>query len=235
MKRLPNRTPIRIAIYDLDKTITRRPTFTPFLLYTLATRHRWRSILLPVVALTLLLYAVRLIDRARLKELNHRLLIGRSLPAGPAATLAARFADRTLANNLLPDALAQIAHDRADGRRLVLATASYDIYVRAIADRLGFDGVVATTIARGRDGAVLARIDGENCYGAAKRRKVEAWLATEGLVRDDCDIIFYSDHASDAPMFALADTPVAVNAHAPLRALAAASGWRIVDWVSGAR
>jgi phosphoserine phosphatase len=41
---------------------------------------------------------------------------------------------------------------------------------------------------------------------------------------------FYSDHVSDAPTFAWADEPVAVNAHGPLRALARARGWRIEDW-----
>ena len=37
----------RLAIYDLDKTITRRPTYTPFLLYAARTRGVWRLFLLP--------------------------------------------------------------------------------------------------------------------------------------------------------------------------------------------
>ena len=43
-------------------------------------------------------------------------------------------------------------------------------------------------------------------------------------------IRFYSDHVSDAPVLEWADEPVAVNAHGPLRTLAKARGWPIVDW-----
>ena len=34
---------------------------------------------MPVVVLSMLAYVTRLIDRARLKEINHQLLIGRAL------------------------------------------------------------------------------------------------------------------------------------------------------------
>ena len=39
-------------------------------------RAPWRLLFLPVVALSMLAYAARLIDRARLKEINHQLLLG---------------------------------------------------------------------------------------------------------------------------------------------------------------
>jgi phosphoserine phosphatase len=40
---------------------------------------------------------------------------------------------------------------------------------------------------------------------------------------------FYSDHASDAPVFEWADEPVAVNPHAKLAKLAATRGWTVED------
>ena len=67
-------------------------------------------------------------------------------------------------------------------------------------------------------------------YAAAKRQRVEAWLAAQGLDRGDCHIRFYSDHFSDQPMFEFADEAVAVNAHRPLRMPAAARGWAMRDW-----
>jgi phosphoserine phosphatase len=41
---------------------------------------------------------------------------------------------------------------------------------------------------------------------------------------------FYSDHASDAPVFEWADEPVAVNPHDRLKRLAAERGWPVEDW-----
>jgi phosphoserine phosphatase len=41
---------------------------------------------------------------------------------------------------------------------------------------------------------------------------------------------FYSDHASDAPVFEWSDEPVAVNPHDRLKRLAANRGWRMENW-----
>lgn len=217
-----------LAIYDLDKTVTRTPTYTPFLLMGAREFAPWRLALAPVAAGAMLAYAGKLLVRSKLKELNQALLLGAHSDPDAFAKLAARFAERTIRTNLNPGALRQIEIDRAEGRRLVLATASYARYAHAIADRLGFDDTIGTALETGPDGRILARIEGENCYGAAKKALVDRWLEREqvrpGAVR------FYSDHASDAPMFEWAEEPVAVNPHAPLRRLAAKRGWRIEDW-----
>ncbi len=220
----------RVAVYDLDKTVTRRPTYTPFLLHVARTRGVWRLFLLPLVVLTLAFYAARLIDRARLKEMNHALLIGRALPPDEAATLAQSFAEETLANNVLPQAQARISADKTAGYHLVLATASYAFYAGAIGRALGFDDVIGTLTRSDTGGALLAQIDEQNCYGTAKLEMIEAWMARRGLARDDCHIRFYSDHVSDAPCLNWADEAFATNAHRPLVTLAAQRGWTLFDW-----
>ena len=53
-----------LAIYDMDRTVTRRATYTPFLLHCAMRRAPWRLMFLPLVALSMLAYATRLIDRA---------------------------------------------------------------------------------------------------------------------------------------------------------------------------
>ncbi len=221
---------IRLAIYDMDKTVTRRPTYTPFLIHAARTRQPWRLLLLPFVAVTILAYLARLIDRGRLKEFNHALLIGRTLPATEAVTLAESFARETLAKNILPEARNRIDAEKAGGYRLVLATASYAFYAGAIARALGFDDTIGTMTRTDVSGALLACIDAQNCYGTAKLEMVEAWMTREGLKRADCHIRFYSDHVSDAPCLNWADEAYATNAHAPLAALAKQRGWEVLDW-----
>ena len=217
-----------LAIYDMDRTVTRHATYTPFLLHCALQRAPWRLLFLPVVALSMLLYLARIIDRGRLKEINHALLLGRSIHPDDLMPLVNGFANRTIAHNIRPGAIKAIARDKAEGRRVVMATASYRLYASAIAERLGFDDTIGTNSVIGLDETVRARIDGENCYGAAKMRMIARWLEHEGLTR--AHVRFYSDHASDVPVFDWADEPVAVNPHDRLLTLARRRGWRIDDW-----
>jgi HAD superfamily hydrolase (TIGR01490 family) len=219
-----------IAIYDMDRTITRTGTYTPFLIHAALARAPWRLLFVPVVLVVMLVYALKGMTRARLKEINQALLLGRHISREELAPLTASFADRVYQLNTLPGALKQIAEDKRAGRRLVLATASYRLYVEAIADKLGFDDVIATNSIIGLDARVTAKIDGENCYGPAKLRMIEAWFAAEGIDRAQVRVRFYSDHASDAPVMEWADQPFAANPSAKMRALAAKRGWPVVEW-----
>ena len=216
------------AIYDMDRTVTRHATYTPFLLHCATRRAPWRLLFLPFVVVSMIAYVLKLIDRGRLKEINHRLLLGHKRHPHELKPLVESFADRTIASNIRPGARAAISRDKAEGRRVVLATASYRLYAQAIAERLGFDDVIGTGSIVGLDERVHAKIDGENCYGPAKLRMVSTWLDKSGLERGH--VRFYSDHASDAPVFEWADEAVAVNPHAKLARLAATRGWAVEDW-----
>lgn len=220
----------RLAIYDMDKTITRKATWTPFLLHAAMARAKWRLALWPLAGGATLAYLANVISRAKLKEITHRLMLGRSIPLADLNAVAEAFADSVAADNMFSDARARVEADRAAGWEPVLATASHGYYARAIAARLGIEQVIATEARRDAHGNVLAGLEGENCYGGAKLRLIEAWLAREGLTRADVQVRFYSDHVSDAPVLAWADEPFAVNAHGPLRKLAALRGWAVLDW-----
>ena len=219
---------VDFAIYDMDRTITRHATYTPFLLHCAMRRAPWRLLLLPFVIASMLCYALKLIDRGKLKEINHRLFLGHKRHPRELKPLVESFADRTAASNVRPGARTAIERDKAEGRRVVMATASYRLYADAIGERLGFDDVIGTGSIIGLDERVHAKIDGENCYGPAKLRMVSDWLSKSGFERGH--VRFYSDHASDAPVFEWADEAVAVNPHAKLARLAVARGWTVEDW-----
>jgi HAD superfamily hydrolase (TIGR01490 family) len=220
----------QLAIYDMDRTVTRRATYTPFLIHAASRLAPWRLALLPIVLLWMLAYAAKLIDRGRLKEINYNLMIGRGLAPERLEPVIHSFAERQLASNILPGARLSIAEDKAAGRRLVMATASYRLYAAEIARRLGFDDVIATDTLRDDRGHVLATIDGANCYGPAKKDMILAWLQREGLEREAVHVRFYSDHVSDHHVHRWADEAVAANAHKRLVRLAQAEGWEVVDW-----
>ena len=219
-----------LAIYDMDRTITRRATYTSFLIFAAFRLAPWRLLLAPLGVLATIAYLLRLLGRGRLKEINYTLLIGRGVEPKRLEPVIESFADRQVERNIMPGARASIAADRAAGRRLVMATASYRIYAAAIAQRLGFKDVVATETQLDGKGRIVARIEGDNCYGDVKLAMIKAWLEREGLEREAVHIRFYSDHISDSVVHHWADEPVATNAHDRLIKLAKAEGWEVLDW-----
>jgi HAD superfamily hydrolase (TIGR01490 family) len=227
---MPNPKPILLAIYDMDKTVTRRATYNGFLLHMALGKSPWRLLLAPLLPFGLALYLVKIWDRRRLKEFSQTLLVGHRVSPEKFARYLESHAELVVGKNVYPELRERVAEEKVAGYRHVMATASYRLYVEAIAHRLGFEHVIATDLATDSSGHVLARIDGHNCYDAAKLDKVKAWMAGEGLTREHCHIRAYSDHVSDAPLLAYADEAFATNPHQPLAEMAKANGWQILDW-----
>lgn len=219
-----------LAIYDMDKTITAAPTWTRFLIAAAKARAPWRLALFPAVGVAGIGYFLKLVDRAGLKQFSQRLLLGGPLTAEEMAKVAEGFAAHEVAHGVLHGARAQIEADRAGGYRIVMATASHGYYAAAIARRLGIADVIATEARRDAQGRILSLIEGDNCYGPVKLHRIERWMAEQAIPRGDAHVRAYSDHVSDAPMLDWADEGYAVNAHGPLRKLAAEKGWPILDW-----
>ena len=169
-------------------------------------------------------------NRERLKEFSQSLFLGRKVRREEMAEHLGQHAQMVLGTNIYPELRMLLQDEKAVGYRHVIATASYRLYVDAIAELLKFDDVIATDLATDSAGQVLARIDGGNCYDTAKLDKVKAWMAEQGLSRANCHIRAYSDHVSDAPLLDFADEAFATNPHPPLAKLASEKGWQIIDW-----
>ena len=221
--------PVRLSVFDLDRTLTILPTYTPFLFFAARSRAPWRLLLVPLLLPVALLYALRLVPRRRMKEAMHWIALGGALPERDAARLADDFARRLVESGLYREGTNLIERERRAGRRIILATAAPHFYTAALARRLGIVDVVATA-SSWKDGRLVPAIGGRNCYGVDKCAMVRAFLDRAGIVREDAHIRFYSDHASDLPLFELCDEPVAVNPSPKLAAIAAARGWGVLDW-----
>lgn len=153
-----------LALFDLDGTLVRGDTLLPFALsYAWRTGRPWRALALPV---WLALYACRLLSARTAKE---RLLRScfQGEPLAAVADHAEWFWTTWVRPRLKPAVLAALEAHRAAGHRLVLVSASPDLYVPALARRLGFTDVVCTQVAA-RAGVCLGAIRGANCKGPAK-------------------------------------------------------------------
>lgn len=221
-----------LSVFDLDRTLSILPTYTPFLFFAARTRAPWRLLLVPLLLPVALLYALRLVPRRTMKQAMHWIALGGALPERDAARVADRFARHLVERGLYAEGLALIEAERQAGRRVILATAAPHFYTAALARRLGIADVIASA-SSWQDGCLVPAIDGANCYGADKRQRLEAFMVQAGIVRETAHIRFWSDHVSDLPVFELCDEPCAVNPSPKLRAIAAARGWPILDWRKG--
>lgn len=68
-----------IALYDLDRTVTVAPTFTPFLAQMALRKSVWRLLRLPVWIMAMPGCKLGLYGREALKRFGLRLLVGREV------------------------------------------------------------------------------------------------------------------------------------------------------------
>ena len=214
-----------LVVFDLDGTLTRCDTYRSFLIYCLRRRPSrfLRSALLP---LDILRFKLRLKDNAWLKMRFLTAIMG-GAGESELRPLIGGFVDRTLARGMRRGALDVLAQHRAAEDWLVLLSASPDIYVYEIAARLGFTQCLSTRCECDALSRLTGRLDGANCYGVEKRRRLEDSL---GKSRAELHIIAYADHASDLPLLTWADEAVLVNPTRRTRRTFAGHPVTVVSW-----
>lgn len=214
-----------VAVFDLDGTIVRGDSYLQFLLFGLR-RVPGRRLRLPDLVAAAALHKAGFRDNTWLKCYFLKAVFGGvGRPAMESLTDA--FVSRVFATGLFADALTRIDAHRRSGDRLVLASASLDIYVTKIGDRLGFDDVVCTAAAWADDGTVSGGLVNGNCYGAAKVSIVRQHL---DAAYPDSPLTVYTDHHSDLPLLRCAARPFAVNPTRALRAAARRDGIPVLEW-----
>ena len=142
----------------------------------------------------------------------------------------ADFMASLIEKNIKKAALDLLAAHRAAGDTLVLITATNEFVTRPIAERLGFEHLIAVELEKDSSGWYTGATRSTLSFRAGKVTRLMQWLAERGKTWDDVsDSTFYSDSMNDLPLLVKVHTPVATNPDARLRSLAAQRGWRILD------
>ena len=187
-----------IVAFDFDGTLTVRDSFVGFL--------RWRvgparflagwARLAPALA-----RYVRDRDRGRLKAAAVAVFLG-GTPRAEIEDAARRFAEGHARRMLRPDALRAWARWRERGARLVIVTASPEEIVQPFARGLGADVLIATRLAYDDRDQLTGRLDGANCRGAEKVRRLKAAFGPDMRLE-----AAYGDSDGDREMLAIAEEP----------------------------
>jgi phosphatidylglycerophosphatase C len=213
----------RLAVFDLDGTLSRADTFGPFVLGLLR-RHPARALRLPLLLIPVMGFVLRLVDRGTLKGSVLRLLFG-GLPRGAVNAWAAEYAALAVPAHLFPEALAALRNHLAQRDYVVLLSASPDLYVPRIGAALGVNETICT----------MVRWNGEHLDGrlaGPNRRDQEKLRVLEGLKQQHAglSVIAYGNSGADLPHMFRCDEAVYVNAPPALARELAQRGLKCVNW-----
>ena len=204
----------RVAAFDVDGTLTTRDCVVPFLRRVAGT---------PRLALKLVVDARHTVpalvrrDRDALKEASARAAF-RARSVQDVGRQAADFARMVHTSWLAPQTVEMLRAHQAVGDTVLLVSASFEVYLRPLGGLLAVDDVLAARLVVGADRTFTGALDGQNCRGPEKVRRVHTWLdehyADVGG-RRGVHLTAYGDSVGDRELLLDADTAVFVGKHHP--------------------
>ncbi len=179
-----------LAAFDFDGTLTYTDSFTAFLYDSCGF---FRVAVTFAASPDLWLHYLLTRDRGVLKaRLIHKLL--GSIPRAKLDGRVAQFISARGVALFRPDARAEWDKCKATHER-VIVTASPEVLVRPLGEMIGADRVIGTRLAFSADGRLTPRLDGLNCRGTEKVRRLR-----EAYGEDlDLDLAF-GDTSGDTAM-----------------------------------
>jgi phosphatidylglycerophosphatase C len=185
-----------VAAFDFDGTLIEGDSFVPFLVSVVGKRAFAGALVRSTPTLAL----------GVSRDVMKAALISRLLRGYPYAELRAcgeAFA-AGLAARVRPSMAERLAWHRGEGHRLVMVSASLDVYLWPLGQRLGFDAILATSLEIGQDGRLTGRLNGANVRRAEKAARLRGWLGDE-LDGAPYELWAYGDSAGDRELLAMAN------------------------------
>ena len=183
-----------LALFDFDGTITDRDTFVPFLRYAAGgQRLLWGTLF---IAPMLLGYHLGVVSATRMRAAS-AFACFRGRTADSVENLGRQYVE-TLSSAIRSSARERLAWHRQNGDRVVVVSASLDVYLRPWCEAEGFD-LVCTEL-ESRNGILAGRYRGGDCTGDEKARRVRAFYALDEYT----SVYAYGDTEEDRALLGLA-------------------------------
>lgn len=185
----------QLVLFDVDGTLT--STDTMFAFARAAAGKARLYLALWLVSPVLVGMKLGVVDRGAAKGLLLRACFA-GLSRADLEAAAERFAVEQLPGILRPGARERVQECQDAGDRVLLVSASLDLWLSPIARALGVDLICTRTAWRG---GRLIGVDGANCRGPEKVRRVREQLDPA----DFRQVVAYGDSSGDREMLAMAD------------------------------
>ena len=198
---MPINSPVVIAAFDFDGTLTQRDTLLPFLARGLG----WPKFLLALLKCSPWLagFALRLIPNHVAKQ---KLMLAtlKNKTTAQMDDWTSRWLAQDFSGQLQNWPMARLAEHQQAGHCCVMVSASPDIYLKRVAQQLGFDALLCTEMAV-VDDQLTGLMKTPNCHGEQKVLRLKAWMAERFGADGGAEVVYaYGDTSGDKPMLRLA-------------------------------
>lgn len=198
---------IKLAIFDIDYTITKRETLMQFFKYMIKKDKR-NIKFLPRALYCGFMYLIKLYDEKKVKEGFLKFLEG--MHEEELSHLASEFFESTLKNILYDDAIKMMKQLKSQGYYIYLISASPEFYVKEFYKIKEVDRVIGTKF-KFENNTFIRKMDGANCKGKEKVRRLKEVLKEENIEVDFNSSYMFSDSLSDKPLLDLVGKPYLIN------------------------
>ncbi|ACD53000.1 HAD family hydrolase [Clostridium botulinum] len=197
----------KIAIFDIDYTITKKETLMEFFKYYI--KKDIRAIrFLPRAIYCGGMYLLKFYDEKMVKEKFLKFIDG--ISEEELDKIVESFYTEKLSNLLYSDAMDMMKKLKAEGYDIYLISASPEFYINKFYSVKEVDRVIGTKF-KFNDGKFLRQMDGINCKGEEKVRRLKEVLKEEKIEVDFKESYMFSDSLSDKPLLDLVGKPYLIN------------------------
>ncbi|MBU3185984.1 HAD-IB family hydrolase [Clostridium estertheticum] len=197
----------KLAIFDVDYTITKRETLVEFYIFMLKRNPKYIKYL-PKSIFSSLFYVFKIYDASKTKKTFIRFIDG--IEENDMKKIVKEFYEKRLSKILYKDAIDTIKKMKKQGYKIYLISASAEFYLSELYNIKEVDKVIGTRFIK-EHGLHRNQILGENCKGEEKVKRLKEVLLKENIEVDFENSCMFSDSLSDLPLFNLVGHPYLIN------------------------
>lgn len=201
------KTKKRLILLDIDETLFTCDTFVELMKYYIYLNPQ-KLALIPEIALCAIAFKAGMRSNSEMKEKALSLFAGETREKAEA--ISERLIKKLFAKKLNRAVYENIKKIMATGLyEIVIISASPSFYISLIGKKIGAFKTIATNVKFDASDILTASLDGENCKGVEKIKRLEAEISLSDYDLENS--YAFSDSITDSPMFDIVGRPVAVN------------------------
>ncbi|MEG2353540.1 MAG: HAD-IB family hydrolase [Clostridium sp.] len=197
----------RLAIFDVDFTLTSRETLIEFYLFVLKKNPRYIKYL-PSILGSALFYGCKIYDEKKVKERVIAFING--IDEKEIQKTVKEFYKEVLNKILYKDSLDMIKKLKGQGYKIILISASPELYLKELYNIKEVDFIIGSRF-HCSDGKYKNKMTGENCKGEEKVKRLSSYIESENIEVDFKESHMFSDSLADVPLLELVGHPHLIN------------------------
>lgn len=198
---------VKLGIFDVDFTITKKETLMQFFKYMIH-KDKKNIKFLPRAIFLGIMYGIGIYDEKKVKETFLKFIDG--IDEKELSYIVKEFYSDVLSNILYEDAIKMMRELKSKGYKIYLISASPEFYLNEFYSFKEVDKIIGTKF-KFKDGKFIREMDGYNCKGEEKVRRLMEELKKDNIEVDFKESYMFSDSLSDKPLLDLVGHPYLIN------------------------